>query len=93
MTVDWFHRGRFLFEKWFDVSTAERQVTYPEDSPQETILTQRTVAKRMISTWRSVEEEHSFNTEGGGREGGFNNGGWWWRNNFGDSRSTGMNTI
>ena len=58
-----------------------------------TILTQRTVAQRMISTWRSVDEEHSFDTEGGGREGGFNNGGWWWRNNFGDSRSTGMSAI
>ena len=36
-----------------------------------TILMWRTVAQR-ISTWKSVEEEHSFNTEGGGREGGFN---------------------
>ena len=30
-----------------------------------------TVAQRMISTWRSVEEEHSFDTEGCSGEGGF----------------------
>ena len=31
----------------------------------------RTVAQRMTSTWSSVEEEHSFDTEGCGGEGGF----------------------
>ena len=36
-----------------------------------TILIWRTVAQRMISTRRSVEEEHSFDTEGCGGDGGF----------------------
>ena len=31
----------------------------------------RTVAQRMILTRSSVEEEHSFDTEGGGGEGSF----------------------
>ena len=36
-----------------------------------TILMWRTVAQRMILTRSSVEEEHSFDTEGGGGEGSF----------------------
>ena len=36
-----------------------------------TILMWRTVAQRMILTRRSVEEEHSFDTEGCGGEGSF----------------------
>ena len=48
LCVERFHRGCFLFGKWFEeiafssedafewtVSTAERQLTYPEDSPQD----------------------------------------------------------
>ena len=48
LCVERFHRGRFLFGKWFEetafssedafewtVSTVERQLTYPEDSPQD----------------------------------------------------------
>ena len=64
--VEWFHRGRFLFGKWFDVSTAERQLTYPEDSPQDS----NTYAEDS-----SAEDDINMKVSRGRAQ--FRYGGWW----------------
>ena len=77
--VERFHRGQFLFGKQFEETAFSSEDAFEQRGSlpiqktvhKTTILMWWTVAQRMISTRRSVEEEHSFDTEGCGGEGSF----------------------